>query len=82
MGGKGGGGGGWAQLELTDALSSLMYSITVLCNTLSFCPLVILCFSDGFSPTEWVSTYSLEIEVRSSNNDNACLISSFLLIAH
>ena len=75
-------GGGWAQLELTDALSSLMYSITVLCNTLSFCPLVILCFSDGFSPTEWVSTYSLEIEVRSSNNDNACLISSFLLIAH
>ena len=76
------GGGGWAQLELTDALSSLMYSITVLCNTLSFCPLVILCFSEGFSPTEWVPTYSLEIEVRSSNNDNACLISSFLLIAH
>ena len=73
----GGGGGRWAQLELTDALSSLMHSITVLCKTLSFCPLVILCFSEGFSPTEWVSSYSLEIEVRSSNNDNACLISSF-----
>ena len=71
-----------AQLELTDALSSLMYSITVLCKTLSFCPLVILCFSEGFSPTEWVSSYSLEIEVGSSNNDNACLISSFFLIAH
>ena len=71
------GGGRWAQLELTDALSSLMHSITVLCKTLSFCPLVILCFSEGFSPTEWVSSYSLEIEVRSSNNDNACLISSF-----
>ena len=78
----GGRGGGWAQLELTDALSSLMYSITVLCKTLSFCPLVILCFSEGFSPTEWVSSYSLEIEVGSSNNDNACLISSFFLIAH
>ena len=79
-----GGGGRWAQLELTDALSSLMHSITVLCKTLSFCPLVILCFSEGFSPTEWVSSYSLEIEVRSSNNDNACLISSFfsLLIEH
>ena len=77
-----GGGGGWAQLELTDALSSLMYSITVLCKTLSFCPLVILCFSEGFSPTEWVSSYSLKIEVGSSNNDNACLISSFFLIAH
>ena len=75
--GGGAGGGGWAQLELTDALSSLMYSITVLCKTLSFCPLVILCFSEGFSPTEWVSSYSLEIEVGSSNNDNACLISSF-----
>ena len=80
--GEGRGGGGWAQLELTDALSSLMYSITVLCKTLSFCPLVILCFSEGFSPTEWVSSYSLEIEVGSSNNDNACLISSFFLIAH
>ena len=52
------GGGSWAQLELTDALSSLMYSITVLCKTLSFCPLVILCFSEGFSPTEWVSSLS------------------------
>ena len=75
-------GSAWAQLELTDALSFLMYSITVLCKTLSFCPLVILCFSKGFSPNEWVSSYSLEIEVRSSNNDNACLISSFFLIAY
>ena len=74
--------GCWAQLELTNALSFLMYSITVLCKTLSFCPLVILCFSKGFSPNEWVSSYSLEIEVRSSNNDNACLISSFFLIAY
>ena len=74
--GEGPGGGGWAQLELTDALSSLMYSITVLCKTLSFCPLVILCFSEGFSPTEWVSSYSLEIEVGSSNNDNALFLFS------
>jgi len=77
-----GGGRGWAQLELTDTITSLMYSITVLCKTLSFWPLVILCFSEGFLPTEWISSYSLEIEVGSSNNDIACLISSLFLIAH
>ena len=32
----GGRGGDWAQLELTDALSSLMHSITALCKNLSF----------------------------------------------
>ena len=82
VGGVCGGGGeeGWAQLGLTDTKTSQMYSITVLCKTLSFCPLVILCFSEGFSPTKWISSNSLEIEVGSSNNDIACLLSSLFLI--
>ena len=76
----GGGGGGGAQLELADTKTSQMYSITVLCKTLSFCQLVILCFSEGFSPTKWISSNSLEIEVGSSNNDIASLLSSLFLI--
>ena len=75
-----GGGRGWAQLGLTDTKTSQMYSITVLCKTISFCPLVILCFSEGFSPTKWISSNSLELEVGSSNNDIACLLSSLFLI--
>ena len=74
------GGSGWAQLGLTDTKTSQMYSITVLCKTISFCPLVILCFSEGFSPTKWISSNSLEIEVGSSNNDIASLLSSLFLI--
>ena len=69
-----GGGRGWAQLGLTDTKTSQMYSITVLCKTISFCPLVILCFS------KWISSNSLELEVGSSNNDIACLLSSLFLI--